>query len=63
VEQPPDPDQPPVRGIQQTDPGLRDELDAALPDTIDEMVEDLAGRFDETVYPAGYLDEVRRGWK
>jgi len=28
----------------------------------DELIEEYAGSFDESVYPSGYLDEVRRGW-
>jgi bifunctional DNA-binding transcriptional regulator/antitoxin component of YhaV-PrlF toxin-antitoxin module len=28
----------------------------------DELVEELAGVFDETVYPDGYLAELRREW-
>ena len=28
----------------------------------EELLEEYAGSFDETVYPAGYLDEVRSGW-
>jgi AbrB family looped-hinge helix DNA binding protein len=29
----------------------------------DELVDEFAGMLDETVYPAGYLDEVRAGWQ
>ena len=29
----------------------------------DELVDEFAGMLDETVYPAGYLDEVRSGWQ
>jgi AbrB family looped-hinge helix DNA binding protein len=28
----------------------------------DELIDEFAGALDETVYPPGYLDEVRRGW-
>lgn len=28
-----------------------------------ELVDEFAGMLDETVYPAGYLDEVRAGWQ
>jgi AbrB family looped-hinge helix DNA binding protein len=28
----------------------------------DELVREFAGSFDETVYPPGYLDEIRSGW-
>jgi bifunctional DNA-binding transcriptional regulator/antitoxin component of YhaV-PrlF toxin-antitoxin module len=28
----------------------------------DDLVSEYAGSFDDTVYPPGYLDEVRRGW-
>jgi AbrB family looped-hinge helix DNA binding protein len=28
----------------------------------DELVEEFAGCLDETAYPPGYLEEVRRGW-
>jgi AbrB family looped-hinge helix DNA binding protein len=28
----------------------------------DELIDEFAGALDETVYPSGYLDEVRRGW-
>lgn len=27
-----------------------------------ELIDEFAGALDETVYPPGYLDEVRRGW-
>ena len=29
----------------------------------DELVDEFAGMLDETVYPAGYLGEVRAGWQ
>jgi AbrB family looped-hinge helix DNA binding protein len=29
----------------------------------DELIREYAGSFDETVYPVGYLDEVRGGWE
>ena len=29
----------------------------------DELVDQFAGMLDETVYPAGYLDEIRAGWE
>jgi AbrB family looped-hinge helix DNA binding protein len=29
----------------------------------DDLVDEFAGVFDETVYPPGYLDDVRRGWE
>jgi AbrB family looped-hinge helix DNA binding protein len=29
----------------------------------DELVGEFAGMLDESVYPAGYLDEVRAGWQ
>lgn len=28
-----------------------------------DLIDEFAGRLDETVYPDGYLDEVRRGWR
>ncbi len=27
-----------------------------------DLIDELAGSFDDTVYPPGYLEEVRRGW-
>ncbi len=27
-----------------------------------ELISEFAGALDETVYPRGYLDEVRKGW-
>jgi hypothetical protein len=27
----------------------------------DALIEEFAGRFDQTIYPPGYLDEVRSG--
>lgn len=29
---------------------------------VDELVEEFAGMFDETIYPAGYLKDLRREW-
>jgi AbrB family looped-hinge helix DNA binding protein len=29
----------------------------------DELISEYAGSFDESVYPDGYLDEVRGGWE
>jgi AbrB family looped-hinge helix DNA binding protein len=29
----------------------------------DELIDEFAGMLDETVYPAGYLDEVRAAWQ
>jgi AbrB family looped-hinge helix DNA binding protein len=29
----------------------------------DELVDQFAGMVDETVYPAGYLDDIRAGWR
>jgi AbrB family looped-hinge helix DNA binding protein len=29
----------------------------------DELIREYAGSFDESVYPLGYLDEVRGGWE
>jgi AbrB family looped-hinge helix DNA binding protein len=28
-----------------------------------ELVDQFAGMLDETVYPAGYLDDIRAGWR
>ena len=28
----------------------------------DDLIDEFAGAFDDTVYPPQYLDEVRRGW-
>ncbi len=30
--------------------------------TFPALIEELAGTFDRTVYPPGYLEDVRRGW-
>lgn len=30
--------------------------------TMDKLIDELAGALDPGVYPPGYLDEVRRGW-
>ncbi|MBA3421626.1 MAG: AbrB/MazE/SpoVT family DNA-binding domain-containing protein [Thermoleophilaceae bacterium] len=29
----------------------------------DDLVDEYAGIFDESVYPPGYLEDVRRGWQ
>jgi bifunctional DNA-binding transcriptional regulator/antitoxin component of YhaV-PrlF toxin-antitoxin module len=29
---------------------------------VDDLVEEFAGVFDETVYPEGYLEDLRREW-
>jgi bifunctional DNA-binding transcriptional regulator/antitoxin component of YhaV-PrlF toxin-antitoxin module len=29
----------------------------------EDLIAEFAGMFDESVYPEGYLDEVRRGWE
>lgn len=29
---------------------------------VDDLIEEFAGMFDDSVYPPGYLEEVRRGW-
>ena len=29
----------------------------------DELIHELAGSLDDTVYPPGYLDDVRGGWQ
>ena len=29
----------------------------------DELLDEFAGMFDESVYPPGYIDDVRAGWR
>lgn len=30
---------------------------------VDDLIAEFAGMFDNSVYPPGYLEEVRRGWE
>ncbi len=30
---------------------------------VDDLIQEFAGMFDETIYPSGYLQDLRRAWR